>query len=284
MVNLRILQNEDLFQAIRLSRAEGWNQTLKDWGLLTGTGGNVCLAALDGECIIGTATAMVYGNRVAWIGMVIVDREYRGRGIGKELFSTLLDNLHPDLSLKLDATPAGEPVYQKFGFKAEYLIYRMTCHSVPAKLLSDENDGSLEPVVPDQLDMLVDVDSQVFGADRQPLLSHLLENDPGNAWVIRQGEEITGLVLGRKGNRFYQIGPLVASSTLEAKMLMTKFLKGTEGQPVVVDIPKDKKELIQWLLTLGFSSQRHFVRMFQKENPYPGSPGRQFLIAGPEFG
>jgi len=284
MVSLRVLKNEDVIQAIRLSRDEGWNQSLRDWTLLTGNGENVCLAALDGDKIIGTATAMVYSQQVAWIGMVLVNRDYRGRGIGNKLLSTLLKKLKPGLALKLDATPAGQPVYKKFGFKDEYLIYRMTCPSASVKSCSPEDEDSPEQVRPDSIGEIINYDGQVFGARRQQLLHYLLENDPGNAWLIRQGTEVSGLALGRKGSHSYQIGPVLASGTQEAKKLITRSLKGIEGDPVVVDILEDKKELIEWLKTLGFSSQRHFVRMYGKENPFPGLPGEQFLIAGPEFG
>ena len=30
--------------------------------------------------------------------------------------------------------------------------------------------------------------------------------------------------------------------------------------------------------------QRHFVRMYKKENSFPGIVDKQYLICGPEFG
>jgi predicted GNAT family N-acyltransferase len=284
MVSLRVLKNKDIVQAIRLSRAERWNQTTGDWALLTGNEENVCLAALVGENIIGTATAMIYDHMVAWIGMVLVNRDFRGQGVGKNLFSTLFEKLNPDLSVKLDATPAGQPLYKEFGFKDEYLIYRMTCPSVSVKSISPERKSYLEQVGPNNIGEIVDYDRQVFGATRRQLIHYLVENDPENAWMTRQGTNISGLALGRNGTYFHQIGPVLASSTQEAISLITKSLKGLEGNPVVVDILEDKKELIDWLKTLGFSSQRYFVRMYRTMNPFPGIPGNQYLIAGPEFG
>jgi len=35
---------------------------------------------------------------------------------------------------------------------------------------------------------------------------------------------------------------------------------------------------------MGFTTQRHFIRMYHKDNPYPGIIDKQFLISGPEFG
>ena len=79
MIFIKKLTIQDIEQAIKLSNAEKWNQTEKDWGLLIRNPQNICLAAKDGENIIGTATAINYANDVAWIGMVIVHKEYRGR-------------------------------------------------------------------------------------------------------------------------------------------------------------------------------------------------------------
>jgi GNAT superfamily N-acetyltransferase len=284
MVHVRRLTGEDTGQAIGLSHAERWNQTLKDWELLTGHMENVCLAAVDGERIIGTATAMVYENRVAWIGMVLVDRACRGRGLSRLLLDTLFEKLEPGLSLKLDATPAGQPVYEKYGFRDEYLVYRMTRPPLSLKSSPFDNDPLPERITPGNLSEAIGFDSKVFGAGRQVLVDYLLDNDPGSAWLIRQEGIVSGLALGRKGARFHQVGPVMASCTEDARRLITWSLKGMEGDPVVMDVLEDKKGLMEWLKTLGFSPQRHFVRMFRYENPYPGKPENHYLIAGPEFG
>ena len=67
-------------------------------------------------------------------------------------------------------------------------------------------------------------------------------------------------------------------------MLIGAVLKRLIGEPVVVDVPEDKEELMSWLTAAGFTKQRHFTRMFRKENPFPGLTSRQYSICGPEFG
>jgi len=46
----------------------------------------------------------------------------------------------------------------------------------------------------------------------------------------------------------------------------------------------EKEDLISWLHSIGFTMQRHFVRMYKKENLFPGIVNKQYLICGPEFG
>jgi hypothetical protein len=41
---------------------------------------------------------------------------------------------------------------------------------------------------------------------------------------------------------------------------------------------------MDWLASLGFTSERYFVRMYRGKNAFPGIPANQFAIAGPEFG
>ncbi len=275
---------QDIGQAIKLSNAEKWNQTEKDWELLIRNPDNICLAAIDGERVIGTATAINYANEVAWIGMVLVDKEYRVRGVSKLLLSGLFERLRSFSSLKLDATPAGQPVYQKFSFKDEYLVHRMTASSVSPKALFSDNGLSPERVHPGNIPEIVEYDKRVFGADRKQLIEFLVNNYPDNAWMLRQDGKIIGIALGRKGYRYHQIGPILTSTTENAKKLIAKSLEGFEFLPVVIDILGDKKELINWLCTIGFTKQRYFVRMYQNKNTNPGNPENQFLICGPEFG
>jgi hypothetical protein len=200
------------------------------------------------------------------------------------LLSALFEQLHSCKSIKLDATPAGQPVYQKFGFKDEYLVHRMTAVPFSSKTIQEEDQLGTEPVSPGNLPEIIDYDGRVFGSNRKQLVEFLLKKYPEKGWMAKQHGEITGLALGRDGTRFHQIGPVMASTTEQAKNLIREALKGLDGQPVVVDVLDDKRGLIDWLVEAGFTKQRHFIRMYQNENPFPGIPENQFLICGPEFG
>lgn len=284
MVRIKRLEIQDIEQAVKLSNAEKWNQTKKDWELLIRNQQNICLAATDSDRIIGTATAINYANDVAWIGMVLVDQEYRGRKVSKLLLSGLFEKLGLCRSLKLDATAAGQPVYQKFGFKDEFLIHRMSASSVLKIGLQFDSGISPERACTENIPEIVEFDKRVFGANRKQLIEFLINDYPDNAWMLRQEGQITGIALGRKGSRFFQVGPVLASTTEDAKKLISKSIEGLANHPVVIDILDDKKELMDWLCSIGFTKQRHFIRMYQKENFYPGLPKSQFLICGPEFG
>ncbi|WP_167618265.1 GNAT family N-acetyltransferase [Maribellus sediminis] len=283
MVSLRRLSPEDIDEALKLSDAEKWNQTEEDWSFLINSSDNICLAAVEGGKVVGTATAIIYNNKVAWVGMVLVDKNFRGRGISKDLLSALFEKLEHCNSVKLDATPEGRPVYEKFGFREEYKILRMI-H--PTGQLTDFPTKVMNPapISDDDLQNIVAYDQIVFGANRKKLIEFLYRENHGNSWMMKAAEQIEGFVLGREGALFYQVGPVSATSNEIGKALIQKSLMELKSKPVVIDVLEDKTELISWLNDLGFIVQRPFYRMFQNENPYTGIVGNQYLICGPEFG
>ena len=282
-VKLRTIQLEDIDNCMILSDAEGWNQTKDDWKRLIENPLNTSLLAEIENQIIGSATAMNYSNVVVWIGMVLVNKAFRGRGISKMLLSDLLKQLHSCRSVKLDATPAGRPVYEKYGFKDEYVIHRMTNLSMENFQLT-KSEIKAEPILSSDFPQITALDGLFFGAERSFLVKSLIDEDSEKCWCVKKNGCITAFALGRKGTRYNQLGPVLASTPEEAKVLISHCLLLLIGQPVVLDILSDKKELFDWLESIGFTSQRYFVRMYLGTNPYPGKIENQFLICGPEFG
>ena len=277
------MQPADIGYASKLSNAEGWNQTERDWNLLIGNPQNPCLVAEWGNKVIGTTTAINYSDKVAWIGMVLVDKEYRGRGVSKSLLKNIFEKLESCKSIKLDATSAGQAVYKKFQFEEEYFIARMTNSSGKSSPIIDYD------IIPRLIQLkdipeIVAFDELAFGAKRNQLIEFLFKEYPGKAWLLKRNERIVGFALGRDGNNYHHIGPVMASTTIDAKILIKKALMELYNQPVVVDVPYDKEDLLTWLNSIGFIKQRHFVRMYKEKNPYPGIIAKQYLICGPEFG
>jgi hypothetical protein len=264
-----------------LKEREGWNQTTHDWRFMIDTPENYCLAAeFDGR-IIGTAVAVNYGETLSWISMVLVNREYRGLGTGKNLLSRLMGELRG--RAKLDATPEGRKVYEKLGFYGEYEIIRMMNPSIEINISGDAEIIADHPGAGDS-DEIIRFDKKVFGADRSVLIKTLLRDFPEYAWVTRRNNRITGFVLGRNGSRYIQAGPLYALSQGEAGVLLEKALSVLNGRPVIVDIPEHNSEMLKQLAKAGFLRQRSFLRMFFRKNTVPGEIDHQYLICGPEYG
>src|SRR5579859_4235700 len=78
------------------------------------------VAEVSGE-MAGTIAAVHYGE-IAYIGMMAVDPDFQGRGIGRTLLETASQSV-PCETLLLDATDAGEPMYRRYGFIDEGFSY-----------------------------------------------------------------------------------------------------------------------------------------------------------------
>lgn len=282
-LQLRRMELSHMESLMRLKNAEGWNQLEEDWSMLISYRDSVNLVAVLNERVVGSVTALNYAGTVAWIGMMLVEKDYRGRGIGRALMLRAMEKLKGSASIKLDATPAGRPLYLNLGFRDEYSLYRM---SNPCASEISREDPSIEPLQMHEADLpeVYALDQQVFGADRRELIGWLYERSPELARIIRIRDRLAGFSLGRPGKNFMQIGPLLASSEAHAKTLLGSAVNQLSGRAIVVDIPTRKAGMVQWLEGCGFQIQRPFERMYLHANPHPGLIDSLYLIAGPELG
>jgi GNAT superfamily N-acetyltransferase len=282
-MNVRKMLLSDMDSLMRLKNAEKWNQREKDWQLLIEYENSVNLVAELDNKVVGSITGINYANTVAWIGMMLVEESYRGKGISKRLLNDTIELLDGCDSIKLDATPAGQPVYKRIGFIDEHTIYRITNPAV-TQISMGNHDYRPEQVTIDDVDEISDLDQVVFGADRSDLMSWLFNDSPELAWLIRENDAIVGFCLGRKGLNFTQIGPVHARSDDEAKAIIQSAINQISGHAVVIDLLTDKTGIEAWLRKHGFTTQRPFERMYLNHNPHPGIVEKQYGISGPELG
>jgi ribosomal protein S18 acetylase RimI-like enzyme len=108
--------------------------TLSEMKAIVNDENSICIVARDGERIVGMASLYIlqkFGKRIAHVEDVVVDDEYRGRGLGKSLMEAVIASAREnDVStLNLTSRPAREAanaLYQKLGFeKNETNAYRM---------------------------------------------------------------------------------------------------------------------------------------------------------------
>ncbi len=279
-IAIRRLCPTDIPEAMRLKDIAGWNQTERDWEVLLDMNPDGCVAAVHNGLVVGTTTATRYGDALAWIGMVLVDPDYRRLGIAARLLDACLEKLDPCASVRLDATPQGRPLYEKAGFSADYEVHRMLLPAAPAA--APDAGQAVGPLSPDHIDDLAAFDANVFGADRSSVLRAWLQGAPHYGLKAIDNGPITGYVLGRAGVRAEQLGPLVAPDAAAAANLFGKALAAAAGRPVLVDVPLHDEAWITHLRSLGFVTRRTFTRM-TKGDPAP-APGRQYAFAGPAIG
>lgn len=285
-LSIREMRPDDLEALMRIKNAESWNQTEDDWLFLMKSNPRHCLVGLSENKVIGSVTAISYEQKLAWIGMMLVSKDYRGFGVGKVLLNTIIKSLDKCNSIKLDATAVGVPVYKKLGFVTTYEIDRMVCSEIPSEIIAIEDTGDFEisNISSHDITKIVTLDEFIFGVKRPGLFHYLLKNKEKIGFQIKKGNILKGFVFGREGSNYIQIGPLIADSLQIAKCLINGVFNDLKGKSLLVDVLSDQKEFKAWLFLNKFEHERSFTRMYLKTNDYSGKKENQFLISGPELG
>lgn len=277
------MQAAHLPGALRLSQLAGWNQRLEDWQLLRALNPQGAFVICDRERVAGTVTAVQYSGRVSWIGMVLVDPDYRGRGLASRLMQAAIKSVTGLATIQLDATPDGEPVYRRIGFTDTFKLCRMT--GVPKHAGQPAGTaGGLRPMREADLPVVAGWDALVIGANRLELLAGLLRMAPEYAWVVEGRDSLDGFVMGRHGLQFEHIGPFMARTIKAGTHLLEAVLTQTGECPIVMDIADQAVEWRQHVEALGLEVQRPFTRMFLGTSPIAPPYGEMLAIAGPELG
>ena len=285
-IGLRTMTKADIPAGIRLKKIAGWNQTAADWKRFLEASPQGCFVAEHDGRVCGTATTISFENRLAWIGMVLVDPEYRGQGIGTRLLARAIEYLD-DLqitAIKLDATPQGQPLYEKLQFVAEYEIERWMLRRSAPEMAKRSGLDSREPLSQGLLESIFKADKESFGADRSFLLESLHRDAPEFTLEMWNTDAIEGYAFGRRGSFADHLGPWMARNATTACSLLETFLARSAREVVVVDSLKSNGVAGELLRSSGFSYSRPLTRMYRGRNDHPGRPELLCAILGPEFG
>lgn len=283
---IRRLTADDLGDALALSTAAGWNQQFADWALLRALAGRNALAAEHDGRVVGTALAIDYG-RFAWIAMMLVEADWRGRGLGARLLESALAAVPAGLPVRLDATEAGRPLYRRHGFEDEDRLTRLVAPAARPRREPTQTVAA-RPMTAADLPMIMRRDVEVFGGARRAAMAWALEQAPQYALMIEAPDRPPQYCFGRPGRRFDQIGPVVADDDASAAALAGSGLANAEGRAVVVDAFDARTRFTAWLHAAGFSAERPLFRMCRpgRESSNAGGLPRlrdQYAILGPDF-
>jgi ribosomal protein S18 acetylase RimI-like enzyme len=278
MINIRPMTEADLPIGLSLSLQSGWNQSDADWRRCLDMQPDGCFVAEWDGNPVGTTTTCIFGN-VAWIAMVLVDERLRGRGVGMALMRHALafvDEQHVT-SVRLDATPLGQPLYEKLGFIAEFRLarYEGILSAAPTVV-------GVEAAIPEQWDALAALDEAVAGTNRRALLFRLFAERPESVRVTRTGADPSGFMASRTGSRAVHLGPCIAAPDASPLLFMDAWSRYS-GQRVVVDIPVLNVAATRAAEAQGLTVQRYVTRMY-RGTPPGGRSDWLWSAFGPEKG
>jgi GNAT superfamily N-acetyltransferase len=253
-MTIRPLTENDIEAGVRLSTQAGWNHAAADWRRLIELWPGQCLGGeIDGR-LVASGTLATYASDaglVGWVGLILVDEQYRRRGLGTRMMGAILHEAdrRGTAIVGLDASEQGEPIYRRLGFADDAEINRWAGRGRIARA------GLVDDATWPELLL---ADRRACGLDRALLLRRIAcESEARRA---RVGE---GFALIRPGRFAWHLGPVIADDSKEAETLVDQLIGEAHHSPtadVILDVVAGSP-MESILARRGFAISRRLKRM-----------------------
>ncbi len=245
---------KDLNRFLALAAEERWVADAWEFDFLLATFPEGCFCVRDEpDGAAGFVTSLRH-ERSGWIGNLIVDKRYRGKGVGETLFVGSLQALRTAgaETVWLTASKMGKSLYEKHGFRSIDTIIRWTGHGKKGITASRPRPDAL-------FDR--NVDHLGWGDRRDALLNVISGRGPvlagGGACAVIQ-----------PCSNAVQIGPFAATNARDAAGVIDDALAEiSQDTKVYVDAPAGNKAALKLLFERGFRNQGANELMFAGTKP-----------------
>ncbi len=257
-----------------LTDAEGWVRTALDWVRLVRLEPEGAFKAVVDGIPAGTAAAVTFG-KVAWIHSVIVQEDFRHRGVGQALLRACLEfvDRRGIPTTKLDSEAGAEPFYARLGFREEFPSWRLYAAGGTAT-------PKASPLKPKDHAAVFAFDRAMTGLDRSRALAAILEDYPERAFVSRSRGKVRGFLILRRGAKMDPLGPCVADPRDPgvAEGLLQSALAVNPGRTMRMCVGGYQEDALRIAEGVGFSRPEHCTRMVRGE-PFPESQACYAMIS-----
>ncbi|WP_206919695.1 GNAT family N-acetyltransferase [Alicyclobacillus suci] len=276
------LKPEDALALQALAEAVGWRFHPEQAHLLLSAGGTVFGQRVQGR-LIASAGIYTYDTSFSSLGVVMVDRAFQRRGLGRRMVERCLTEVaKTDTKVTLVATSEGFPLYASLGFQTVGQVYRYQRDSADSDDALQHYAGMSKMTRAD-LAEVIRMDDVAFGAPRSALL-HTLFSQMQDGYVVRDATgALQGMGIAVCRGACLLIGPLVAKTNTTALALVQRMAAAFDG-PVRLDVPSHQIAFANQLASHGFQEQRVSPVMLLGGSKLPGQRDVMFAIADPAFG
>ena len=209
-MHFRNLTINDLDFALNLTKIEKWGTSRGELEDLLLFSPNCAILAIIGDEPVGMIFTVSYDN-FGFIGNLIVKKEFRSQGIGKQLMQksiTHLENLGNSI-IMLDGVEAAVGLYQRFGFKVSCKSLRLdgeVIHKPSNRVFQMKNKDFQD---------ILRLDRKYFQANREFLLRKIFTRYNKLCKIIKQDDKITGFIMAIPKEDHLKIGPWIVDDECE---------------------------------------------------------------------
>jgi GNAT superfamily N-acetyltransferase len=254
------MQPQDYVFATELANTMGWNMAPQDFQFNCAFEPGGCLVLFDDSTPVGIATCISYG-KVGWFGNLIVKEQVRHKGAGSLLVKHALNHLQEKgaETIGLYAYPHLVDFYGKLGFKADIDFAYLHIENLPeietkpAKKITDQ-----------ELEAIVQFDSECFGGNRSKLLKSIVNDDRNLGYYVSEKGQVVGFALANVYERMAEVSPLVCTEKrydMAFRLLNSIFAK-LAGLDVYLSVQKTDSVILPVLSGLGFKEEFSVRRMY----------------------
>ncbi|WP_242319319.1 GNAT family N-acetyltransferase [Bacillus cereus group sp. BfR-BA-01349] len=235
------------------------------------------------EELIASAAIILYGEKLASIGMVIVHPDYKGRGIGKIITEACIKSVSAHTPIMLIATDEGKPLYEKLGFRAVSYVSKYICNSYNAKDYCVRNEDYVMNYEEGDLEKIIKIDEYAFGTNRKEFLKKRIMQSEQCIVVRDKEQNVLGYGLSIQTPENKIIGPVVAKNDEMAMRIVHDLARGYNGK-LRMDVPEGKNDFMKELEIAGFKKVNTPPIMIKNSNRLLKRNSELYSIAAQIFG
>jgi hypothetical protein len=244
------------------ANAEGWNP-----GLHTGPcffaadPGGFVVGELDGQPI-SCISCVAYDDSYGFVGLYIVQPQFRGRGYGLLTWRAGIAHLGTR-NVGLDGVLAQQRNYERSGFAVAHYDIRYRGEG------GGHSPAGVVRLSAVPFDDVLAYDRACFPAPRPTFLRAWLALPESVALGCLREGRLAGFGVGHRGVEGFKIGPLFADDLPAAELLLRGLTAAAGGGPFYLDAPDDAENPAAAVLAARFGMSEMFrtARMYTRGRP-----------------
>jgi hypothetical protein len=278
---LKRLDKDDIPDLIKLSTSVGWDYDKEEIQTVMSSGQLFGHKDKNGD-LVSSGAIIPYGNKLASMGMVIVEKSYRGLGLGKGIVKACVNFLNNETPIMLISTEEGKGLYQRLGFNTVSFVHKYLCNYYSNYSDKCDNKYEIIPYSNEYFHQVVKLDESSIGANRNILIRNRI-NQSKKCLLIKRREDVIGFGISIQTPENLILGPIIAPNDDAAIALINKLSEGHYGK-FRIDVPDGKISFMNYLEKNGFIKVSQPPIMIANASQLPPRNGSLYGIAAQVFG
>lgn len=271
LISVRPMRRTEVDALVDWAALEGWNPGLHDADIFWANDADAFVAAQLGDEVIGGGAITSYGGQYGFMGFFIVRPEYRGNGLGDQLWHARLERLQQrtddGATIGMDGVFDMQSYYARGGFKFSHRNLRYQADISHGWAADVECPAQITPLAQIPFEAVAAYDRRCFGVPRDAFLSRWIEQPQATALGWVENGELKAYGVLRRCREGAKIGPLFADSGDIARALFTQLAAAGAGGPVFLDAPENNAAAMALVSGFGMTEVFGCARMYIGDPP-----------------